>query len=387
MCVLAAVVVAPAGADTISARKDSVDAKIARLNEQVTRMREREEAVRSDIASTSTKIRELSTEVGDVSAKLEPLEADLRLRERRLNRINRLLDMQTARLRLLRRQQAIALNRLNDRLVGLYKQDEADTLSMLLASSTVTDVLDAVDYVRRIADMDRRISDEVGKAKVRVQAQRKETKQTRDRHVQEARALALRVREARALRTDLLAARDSLQGARARQRDTLATLDDQQRAQLREIESLQQVSASLTAKIQAAQSSGTSSVGTGAPSAAGLVWPISGSVTSGYGMRWGRMHEGLDIAGSEGTPIAAATAGTVIQAGWYGGYGNLVVIDHGNGLSTAYAHQSRLAVSAGQSVSQGQVIGYVGNTGYSFGPHLHFEVRVNGAPVDPLGYL
>jgi len=104
-------------------------------------------------------------------------------------------------------------------------------------------------------------------------------------------------------------------------------------------------------------------------------------------MRWGRMHDGIDIAASSGTPIHAAASGTVIYAGWMEGYGNLVVIDHGNGLSTAYGHQSSIAVGNGQAVAQGQTIGYVGTTGHSTGPHLHFEVRVNGAPVDPLGYL
>jgi murein DD-endopeptidase MepM/ murein hydrolase activator NlpD len=99
------------------------------------------------------------------------------------------------------------------------------------------------------------------------------------------------------------------------------------------------------------------------------------------------MHEGIDIGVGYGTPIHAAASGTVIYAGWMGGYGNLTVIDHGAGLATAYAHQSAFAAGVGQGVSQGQTIGYVGSTGNSFGAHLHFEVRVNGSAVDPLGYL
>jgi len=110
-------------------------------------------------------------------------------------------------------------------------------------------------------------------------------------------------------------------------------------------------------------------------------------VVSGFGLRWGRMHEGIDITCDTGTSVRAAGAGTVIYAGWLGGYGNLVVVDHGGGLSTAYAHNSSFAAAVGQSVAAGQVIAYSGSTGNSSGPHVHFEVRVNGSAVDPLGYL
>ena len=157
-----------------------------------------------------------------------------------------------------------------------------------------------------------------------------------------------------------------------------------------EAEGLAGRSQKLAERIRAAQGlppapSGT--VAVGAPSAAGLVWPVNGTITSGFGMRWGRMHEGIDIAGSSGTAIAAAAAGTVIVAGWVGGYGNMVVIDHGGGISTGYGHMSSLAVSVGQTVGQGTVVGGMGTTGHSTGVHLHFEVRVNGTAVNPLGYL
>ena len=104
-------------------------------------------------------------------------------------------------------------------------------------------------------------------------------------------------------------------------------------------------------------------------------------------MRWGRLHAGVDIAVPTGTPIRAAASGTVAIAGWIGGYGNYTCIQHGGGIATCYGHQSSIGVSVGQHVSQGQVIGAVGCTGHCFGPHVHFEVRVNGTPVDPMGYL
>ena len=120
----------------------------------------------------------------------------------------------------------------------------------------------------------------------------------------------------------------------------------------------------------------------------GYMWPTQGTVTSGYGWRWGRMHRGVDVAGPVGTPIVAAAAGVVEQAGWNaGGYGKLVEIRHPDGSLTRYAHNSHLNVSTGQSVKQGQQIAEMGSTGYSTGPHLHFEVYQGGAAVNPVAYL
>jgi murein DD-endopeptidase MepM/ murein hydrolase activator NlpD len=118
-----------------------------------------------------------------------------------------------------------------------------------------------------------------------------------------------------------------------------------------------------------------------------LIWPVNGPVVSGFGMRWGRLHAGLDIAVPAGTPIRAADSGRVVLMGWVGGYGNYTCIQHNASLSTCYAHQSSFGTSNGANVSQGQVIGSVGCTGHCFGDHLHFETRVNGSPVDPMGYL
>ncbi len=123
-------------------------------------------------------------------------------------------------------------------------------------------------------------------------------------------------------------------------------------------------------------------------SARGLIYPVRGTLTSGFGPRWGRMHRGIDLAAPTGTPIYAAQSGTVLSAGWNsGGYGNAVIVDHGGGFATLYAHQSRIVASSGQSVDRGELIGYVGSTGNSTGPHLHFETRVNGVAYNPLSYL
>ena len=157
----------------------------------------------------------------------------------------------------------------------------------------------------------------------------------------------------------------------------------------------EEVAADLRAKVEAQVAAATTGMPLPAgpmptPSASGLIWPVDGILTSTFGPRWGSMHEGIDISAAEGTPIMAADSGTVIllQSEYEsGGYGNYTCIDHGGGLSTCYAHQSGFATSSGASVSQGDLIGYVGNTGHSFGAHLHFEVRINGEAVDPMGYL
>ena len=124
---------------------------------------------------------------------------------------------------------------------------------------------------------------------------------------------------------------------------------------------------------------------------AGLAWPVPARISSGFGMRmhpllgFRRMHQGVDLRAGWGAPIVAAADGRVASAGWSGGYGNKVHIDHAGGIATSYSHMSRIAAAPGQTVRQGQVIGYVGSTGLSSGPHLHYEVSRNGRPVNPLG--
>lgn len=121
--------------------------------------------------------------------------------------------------------------------------------------------------------------------------------------------------------------------------------------------------------------------------AGGLIWPVNGAFTSPFGQRWGRLHAGIDIAAPAGKPIRVAASGRVTLMAPTGGYGLYTCVRHRGSISTCYAHQSRFGTAPGALVRQGEVIGYVGNTGHSFGNHLHFEVRIGGRPVDPMGYL
>ena len=373
----------PAGADIVD-KKHSVDDRIASLQGRVQAAKEKEAALKGEIDSVSSQIRGLEQQVGDVSERLEPLVHELELREVKLNKLNELFGVQTARLAFLRTQYRLSLHRLTRRLVTAYETETPDELSVLLSSHSFTDFIEAVDYIRFVAKRDKEISDAFLASRNEVAAAREHTKIARDAMEKQAKIVAVRVHQVRVLRDQLVAAKGQLDEERARKKADLDSLDAQARADAEEIDALLQVSADLAAKIRAAQAHSTV---TRAPSSAGFIWPVNAPITSPFGWRWGRMHEGLDLGASYGSPIAAAAAGTVIWAGWEGGYGNLVVIDHGGGIATAYGHQSQIAVSVGQTVARGQVIGYVGSTGHSTGPHLHFEVRVNGQAVDPLGYL
>jgi murein DD-endopeptidase MepM/ murein hydrolase activator NlpD len=226
----------------------------------------------------------------------------------------------------------------------------------------------------------------VERARTRTAAERRETIATKREQAATVSVISARTDEARTARDRLAGERDRLATVGDLKQSALTNSRETREQYLHEVDSLLAQSAALAERIRGAQDD-SGSTRSGERSAAGFIWPCDGVVVSGFGMRWGRTHEGIDIGCAYGTPNRAAAAGTVIYAGWLGGYGNLVVVDHGNGLSTAYAHASSILVSVGQSVSQGQTVSLVGSTGHSSGPHLHFEVRLNGVAVDPLPYL
>jgi murein DD-endopeptidase MepM/ murein hydrolase activator NlpD len=382
-----AIAATPAAGDVYS-RKHSVDARISTLHARIAAAQQRAQGLSAEIDRVNSRIHGLEARVGDVSAQLATLEEDLALHQRKLDRLTALFRLETKRYLYLRHEYGFALGRLNARLVEVYERGDVEALDVLLEASSFTELLDGLDYVNEVGAEDERIATSVGDAKVAAKKARERTRKVRGVVAAETRAVAGRTEQARALRDELVANRQSLVAARSHKRISLAKVKASEREEVSEAEALERVSASLGAQIQAAQSSSASAYS--APvhqSSSGFIWPVNGPVVSGFGVRWGRMHTGIDIAVAYGTPIHAAAAGRVIYAGWMDGYGNLVFVDHGGGISTGYAHQSSIAVSNGQTVSQGQLIGYVGCTGHCFGPHLHFEVRVNGSPVDPLGYL
>ena len=376
---------APAAAGDIHGKKAKIDAQLADTQAKLAAARSRESKLNAQIAGVSAQIGALESSVRNVSAHLAVLERDLALRKTRLARLSALFNLETRRVMFLRRQYDAALTRLNRRVVAIYESDDPSALDVVLSSKSFTDVVQQLDYLGQIGNQDKAIARAVAHARDRARAARERTGRVRRLVSSELRTISFQAYTARNLRARLLGAQHQLVGARAGKQQTLAAIKNAEQAFIDEANALQASSAAIEAQIRGAH--GTADGAPTSPSAAGLIWPAAGPVTSPFGMRWGRMHDGIDIGAPMGAPIHAAASGQVIYAAWMSGYGNLTVIDHGGGLATAYGHQSRLEVSVGDQVTQGQQIGLIGSTGHSTGPHLHFEVRVNGVPVDPLGYL
>ncbi|HXG75174.1 MAG TPA: peptidoglycan DD-metalloendopeptidase family protein [Gaiellaceae bacterium] len=374
----------PAAGDDIEDRKAAVDARIAQLQSEIQAAQEREGVLTSQLSAILAELRAAQAAVAEAQGSLDVLETELASEQAQLRELSETLAEQTRRLRRLQAEHRRAVAVLEARVRAIYIEEPPDVLAFLVSAESFDDVITSYEHLRRIGRQDRRIARQVGAAKARLAGERRATARTRRLVAASVAVIAARTDEARAVRDRLAASRNTLADARQLKASALASVRETREEYLHEVDALAAQSAALAARIREA---GSSSTGTGTPSAAGFVWPVNGPVVSGYGMRWGRLHEGIDIAAASGTPIRAAAAGTVIHAGWLGGYGNLVVVDHGNGLSTAYAHASAILVGVGQSVAQGETIALVGSTGNSSGPHLHFEVRVNGTAVDPLGYL
>ena len=275
------------------------------------------------------------------------------------------------------------------RAVDTYMRPTPSSFDGISGAKDLEDASRRASMLRQVANSDRDVIDEL-------RATREDLGIARER-AETARAVAAERRKAATAQLSALKSNladksrvEAALDARIKQVTAEVAALEQEDAALREIIRTESARAAAARAAAAAARASRSAGGSAAPvraSGSGMQWPVNGTVTSEFGPRWGRLHAGIDISAPNGTPIRAAKDGTVIFAGWQGGYGQAVVIDHGGGLTTLYAHQSRLASSSGQDVEPGQVIGYVGSTGNSTGNHLHFETRVDGSPQNPRRYL
>lgn len=368
-----------APAETLYEKQEAKEAKLSEV-------REHKGVLTTTISRYRERIGRLTDEVAALRRREAEVEARLAAKQSELNHAVAELGVAKKHLAVVKARLKRALVALRDRLVAIYEAGTPDLLSVLVDSGGYDELVNRTEYLNRINGLDeavvtrvRDLRDEVKATVARLRSAKNRIEAARDAIAAEEQALAGARAAVQSRQAKLVAVRRDREAA-------LATLGDHEHRVEGQLAAIQgEIAATLQASSSAPLPAGPIRHGSGQ-----LIWPVDGPVVSGFGPRWGRMHEGIDIAVPAGTPIRAAASGSVVllqSESGSGGYGNFTCLDHGGGLQTCYAHQSSFAVGSGQGVGQGDVIGYVGCTGHCYGDHLHFEVRIGGAPTDPLGYL
>jgi murein DD-endopeptidase MepM/ murein hydrolase activator NlpD len=385
---LAAGVELPARADP-GERLERIERRRQRLERTLERVDAIGDRVASTVAALDARRARLEARVGLLDRRIDDLDAEIEVVGDRLTRTQQRLAAATERLEEIQRRLAARQDLYARRAVDAYKAGPAAAAETLLSSESLSSLLDRYAYYESVFDADTALLDEIEALEREAQSRRAEIER---RKVQIAADKLVLSRERTALaelrshRAEALAAR---RAAVARKKALLGRIRGRQR---RLVDAERQLALE-SARIHSLLAAGLSGSALRVAAGGQLSWPAAGPLTSGFGMRnhpilgGRRMHTGIDISAPYGAPVWAADGGRVAYVGTLSGYGSVVAIDHGGSLATTYNHLSGFFVAPGEAVARGQHIAAVGCSGYCTGPHLHFEVRVNGAPVDPLPYL
>ena len=340
-------------------------------------------SVSEQLKQIEEQLRQATAELGTIKEQRVAVENDITLNERQLAEAQKRLEGR----------ESVFYKRVRD----IYINGRLSYLDVVIGSKDFSDFANRLEVLKRIIDSDITLINEIKKERADIEAHKQKLEADRAKLVELEKAALAKQAEIEQKKAERNVVLQKAQNDRATAMQAIEELNAssaQVSAMLKERQAARAAAAAAAAAAATAQSSGGQGASDNWVQGTGqLGWPVSGEITSPYGYRvhpiWGTTiyHSGIDIGVDEGTPVHAADGGVVVWSGWMGGYGYAVVIDHGNGLSTLYGHNSELAVDEGQSVAKGQVISYAGSTGNSTGPHVHFEVRVNGDPVDPMGYL
>ena len=374
---------------TPQAELNSLQSRIDAARKKIGAKKGTERMLSSQIAGYQRRIGRLQAKIGTLASRQDIIQADLDIKRAELERLRS--DLRSERARLVRLRSRLDETRrvLRSRLVEIFKAGKPDLVTVILNSDGFADLLERSEFIARISDQDRRIVTLVSAARVDAVRSEKRLSRLEDRQQVVTEVVQKRRDEIAAIKMQLIGTRVGYSRTKAG-KDAALDKTRSDRANLQDhVESLEAASNKITGQLNQAQQQNAGDLpirkGNGS-----MIYPINAPLTSPFGPRWGRLHAGIDLSAAEGTPIHAADGGKVVLmqgTGASGGYGNYTCVQHTATMSTCYAHQSRFGTSTGANVSQGQVIGYVGNTGHSFGAHLHFEVRINGSPVNPLNYL
>ena len=339
-------------------------------------------SVSEQLRQIEEQLRQATAELGTIKEQRVAVENDITLNERQLAEAQKRLEGR----------ESVFYKRVRD----IYINGRLSYLDVVIGSKDFSDFANRLEVLKRIIDSDITLINEIKKERAEIEAHKQKLEADRAKLVELEKAALAKQAEIEQKKAERNVVLQKAQNDRATAMQAIEELNAssaQVSAMLKERQAARAAAASAAAAAAAQSSGGQGASDNWVQGTGQLGWPVSGEITSPYGYRvhpiWGTTiyHSGIDIGVDEGTPVHAADGGVVVWSGWMGGYGYAVVIDHGNGLSTLYGHNSELAVDEGQSVAKGQVISYAGSTGNSTGPHVHFEVRVNGDPVDPMGYL
>jgi murein DD-endopeptidase MepM/ murein hydrolase activator NlpD len=367
-----------AGAATIDDRIDATRGRIGRH-------KAREKVLTGSIAGYTGRIETVQEGIDRIAAREAVAQQEYDAERSDLDRLQQELRAERERLVRLRKRLAEARRVLSDRLAELYQADKPDLVSVVLNSKGFADLLERGEFISRINAQDQQILRRVRTARADAAGTVVRLDRLEERQAAVTRRIQARRDEISALKQQRVDARSVLDRARNGKESTLQSIREDRKGLEGHLEGLEKEQAKVQASL--ADNGGAAPSGAFKGSGGPLSMPVNGTFSSPFGYRWGRLHAGVDIAAPEGTPIHAADSGRVVLLGWTGGYGNYTCIQHTASMSTCYGHQSRYGTTMGAGVRRGQLIGYVGNTGHSFGAHLHFEVRINGTPQDPMGYL
>jgi len=388
--VLWALLPLPSSGESKQQELQSLQDRINRARDKIGRKRGTERVLTTQISSYNRRIRRLQGRIGTLQTRQQRVQADLDDKRAELERLRSDLRSERARLVRLRARLEKTRAQLRLRLVESYKAQPPDVVTVVLNSDGFTDLLERTEFLRRISDQDRRIVTNVRDAKLDSVASEKRLSGLEARQQLVTQIVQRRRDEIARVRMDLVGTRIGYTRTKNGKAAALRSVRADRRELEEHVDSLEAASSKIAGQLAAAQGqyAGDLPIKRGNGS---MIWPVNGPITGAFGeQRPGHIHAGIDIAAGEGTPIHAADAGRVVLmqgVGASGGYGNYTCLQHTATLTSCYAHQRNFAVTSGQSVKKHQVIGYVGMTGHTFGPHLHFEARINGTPVQPLNYL
>ncbi len=356
---------------TGTALADDLEDQLADLQRQAEEQQAKTNEASAKVESVSERLRQIQEELRVATAEYKEVKGQLDSVEDKISDNTELLQKTEADLK-------VKNKKLQQRVRDIYINGQISYVDVLFGAKDFADLMTRMDVLKRIIKHDYDLIMKVKEEKATVENTRAQLEKDKA--------------EAEVLVTDAQAKKAKVEDKESEQQVLLDQAIYDRDTSERMYEEIMAASQEVANMIRRSH---MSSAGySGAPAGAGgMIWPISGPITSEFGWRThpifgtARFHSGLDIGGDYGMPIYAAASGTVIYAGWISGYGNAVIIDHGGGVTTLYGHNDSLNVSEGENVAQGQVIAMCGSTGNSTGPHCHFEVRENGEPVSPYGYL